>query len=195
MDPRRDRVIRAACLAFYYTIGIRLPPRPIPGYRFGYAVRRWLVGRIAETCGTDVLVQEGCHIGRGVGVRVGDRTLLGHNAWIDQYVSLGKDVVMGPDVVIMTHHLAFEDPSVPVNQQGLIEPKPVTVGDNVWIGMRAMILPGVSVGSNAVIGAGSVVRRSVPAGAIVAGNPARVLRFRDAATENGSFDPEEDPPI
>ena len=59
--------------------------------------------------------------------------------------------------------------------------RPVKIGAYVWVGMGALILPGVKIGDHAVIGAGSVVTKNVPAGAIVAGNPARLLRYRDPA--------------
>jgi acetyltransferase-like isoleucine patch superfamily enzyme len=55
---------------------------------------------------------------------------------------------------------------------------PVTIGDNVWMGARVTVLPGVTIGENAVIGAGSVVTKDIPPNAIAVGNPAQVLRLR-----------------
>lgn len=63
-------------------------------------------------------------------------------------------------------------------EQGMAEAKPVTVGDDVWIGQRALILPGVSIGTGAIVAAGSVVTRDVPPFAVVAGNPAKVIKDR-----------------
>ena len=60
--------------------------------------------------------------------------------------------------------------------QGLEYAYPITVGDNVWFGASVTVLPGVSIGSNTVIGAGSVVNRDIPDGVIAVGNPCRVLR-------------------
>jgi maltose O-acetyltransferase len=88
-------------------------------------------------------------------------------------VRIGHHVMIGPGVHIYTaaHHLQAE-PRI----QGLEVARPVVIEDNVWIGGSAILLPGVTIGRNAVVGAGSVVSRSVPANRVVAGNPARLIR-------------------
>ena len=89
-------------------------------------------------------------------------------------VHIGKNCMLAPRVCIYTatHPL---DP-YERNEIGLEYGKPVTIGDNVWIGGSAVINPGVTIGDNAVIASGSVVTKSVPAHTVVGGNPARVLR-------------------
>jgi len=81
--------------------------------------------------------------------------------------------MIGPAVQIYTaaHVLQAED-----RIQGWEVAKPIVIEDNVWLGGAAVLLPGVRIGRNAVVGAGAVVTRSVPANTIVAGNPARVIR-------------------
>ncbi len=88
-------------------------------------------------------------------------------------VHIGQHVMIGPMVQLYTpaHDLKAE-----IRIQGYEVGRPIVIEDNVWIGGGSIILPGVRIGRNAVIGAGSVVRRRVPADTIVAGNPARVLR-------------------
>jgi maltose O-acetyltransferase len=86
--------------------------------------------------------------------------------------------MMGPRVTILTQNHAFSDPERPMNEQGAAEVAPVTIEDDVWIGMATIILPGVTIGTGAVVGAGSVVTRSIPPYAVSAGNPARVIRDR-----------------
>ena len=73
------------------------------------------------------------------------------------------------------HNIA--DPDMPIRLQGGGE-SPVAIGDDVWLGTRAIILPGVSLGSHCIVGAGAVVTKSFPDYAIVAGVPARILRMR-----------------
>ncbi len=88
-------------------------------------------------------------------------------------VHIGHHVMIGPGVQIYTaaHHLQAE-----TRIQGWEVAKPIVIEDNVWLGGSAILLPGVTIGRNAVVGAGAVVTRSVPANTVVAGNPARVIR-------------------
>ncbi len=88
-------------------------------------------------------------------------------------VRIGSHVMIGPAVQIYTaaHHIQAE-----LRIQGLEVASPIVIEDNVWIGGAAVLLPGVCVGRNAVVGAGAVVTHDVPPNTVVAGNPARVLR-------------------
>ena len=93
-------------------------------------------------------------------------------------VTLGDRVLLGPAVQLLaaTHPLEPE-----LRAQGLEYAEPIAVGDDVWLGGGAVVLPGVTIGDRAVVGAGSVVARDVPADAVVAGNPARVIRSLEEA--------------
>jgi maltose O-acetyltransferase len=88
-------------------------------------------------------------------------------------VHIGHHVMIGPAVQIYTaaHLLQAE-----VRIQGWEVANPIVIEENVWLGGGAIVLPGVRIGRNAVVGAGAVVSRSVPANTVVAGNPARVIR-------------------
>jgi maltose O-acetyltransferase len=81
-------------------------------------------------------------------------------------------------VTILTRNHAFVDTSRPMRDQGAGEISPVTISDDVWIGMRVIILPGVTIGRGAIIGAGAVVTKDVPPYCVAVGNPARVVRNR-----------------
>jgi maltose O-acetyltransferase len=81
--------------------------------------------------------------------------------------------MIGPSVQIYT---AAHDLQAETRNQGWETAKPVVIEENVWIGGGAILLPGVTIGRNAVVGAGAVVSRNVPANTVVAGNPARVIR-------------------
>jgi len=88
-------------------------------------------------------------------------------------VRIGHHVMIGPNVQIYTAaHLLEAEP----RNQGLEVAKPILIEDNVWIGGGAILLPGVRIGRNAVVGAGAVVTCDVSANTVVAGNPARVIR-------------------
>lgn len=86
-------------------------------------------------------------------------------------VTIGDDVAIGPNVVIST---AGHPLDAKVRRSGLEFAKPITIGDGVWIGAGVVIVPGVEIGANSTIGAGSVVTRSIPADCVAFGNPCRV---------------------
>lgn len=150
----------------------------MPGWKLGYLLRRVLLKRIAESVGQSVVVKHNAQIGAGIGLRIGSRSQLGHNCRIGNDVAIGDDVLMGPDVVVMTSSHAFDSLEIPINQQGALPIRPVIIGNDVWIRTRAIIMPGITIGHGAVIGAGSVVTKDVPPLAVVGGAPARTIRFR-----------------
>lgn len=91
--------------------------------------------------------------------------------------------MMGPRVTILALNHEFSSVDVPMIRQGHAAPKPVIIGNDVWIGAQAIILPGVTVGDGAIVGAGAVVAKPVAPFTIVAGNPARVIGQRESGRE------------
>lgn len=88
-------------------------------------------------------------------------------------VTIGANAMIGPGCTFVTASHAI-DPTE--RMMGLFDNKPITVGDNVWLGANVTVLPGVSIGDGAVVGAGSVVTKDIPAGVIAVGSPCKVLR-------------------
>jgi acetyltransferase-like isoleucine patch superfamily enzyme len=98
-------------------------------------------------------------------------------------ITLGRHALLGPEVFITASNYQTE-PGTPVMDQPKLE-RDVVVGDDVWLGARVMVVPGVEIGDGCIIGASSVVARSIPAGSIAVGNPARVVGRRgDQNTES-----------
>ncbi|WP_108669007.1 acyltransferase [Peribacillus acanthi] len=96
-------------------------------------------------------------------------------------ISIGNGTIIAHKVEIMTrnHNYDSEDlKSIPYDSRYIL--KPVVIEENVWIGSNVCIVPGVCIGEGAVIGMGSVVTKDVPKYAIVGGNPAKVIKFRDS---------------
>jgi acetyltransferase-like isoleucine patch superfamily enzyme len=120
-------------------------------------------------------------------VRTGRHCTINTFAVVRGTIRLGDAVRIGAHTSILAFNHTMTDPDVEVFRQP-ISSRGISVGDDVWIGSHAVLLDGVSVGDRSVVAAGSVVTKDVPAGAVVGGNPARVLRWRVAPA-----DPDADP--
>lgn len=122
--------------------------------------------------GEGAVIRPPFHCDYGYNIRLGRDVFLNYGCVILDVVAvaIGEATQIGPNVQILT----ADHPRDPAERAaGLEWGRPVTIGRNVWIGGGGILLPGVSVGDDAIIGAGSVVTRDVPAGATVTGNPAR----------------------
>jgi acetyltransferase-like isoleucine patch superfamily enzyme len=108
----------------------------------------------------------------GAGSRIGPDAVIS----VAQEVTLGREVLVAARCYISDHNHEFSDFERPVMHQGMTTPQPVAIGDGSWLGINVCILAGVTLGSNCVVAAGSVVTRSFPKGSIVGGAPARLLR-------------------
>jgi acetyltransferase-like isoleucine patch superfamily enzyme len=102
----------------------------------------------------------------------------GEGCYIGQNVTLGKYVMCGPEVVIAMGDHNFKSPGVPIIFSGQSKIQKTVIGDDVWIGYRALIKPGVNIGNGSIIGMGAVVTKDVPAYSIVGGTPAKLLGCR-----------------
>lgn len=122
---------------------------------------------------------------------VGDRTVFGHRCTIGvrSRVSIGADSLIAEMVSIRDHDHRFADLHRPVRDQG-VDVADVVIGRNVWLGSKVTVLKGVRIGDGAIVGAGAVVTRDIPAGAIALGVPARVLRYREQADTAQPLDEE-----
>jgi acetyltransferase-like isoleucine patch superfamily enzyme len=106
-------------------------------------------------------------------IEIGDRTFLNYGVDISatRLVKIGSDCLLGAHVGILDND--FHD----INERSRMpSPRPVLIGDRVWLGNRVMVLPGVTIGAGAVVGAASVVVTDIPPGSVAVGNPARVIK-------------------
>jgi len=138
------------------------------------AVRRRLLRDLFAAGGDSVWMQPPFFCDYGFNITLGERVFFNFNCIVLDVcpVRIGSFTLFGPSVQILT-------PMHPMNaEQRRREEygKPVTIGEDVWVGGGAIILPGVTIGSRAVIGAGSIVTRDVPDDVFAAGNPCRVIR-------------------
>ena len=128
------------------------------------------------SCGKNVNIEHGATISSRL--RIGDHSGVGIDCVCGGPITIGENVMMGPECVILTQNHAFDRTDIPMCRQGFQETKSVTIGNDVWLGRRVIILPGVTIGDGAIIGAGAIVTKDIPAYAIAAGNPAVVKKFR-----------------
>ena len=171
-------------LLIYYILFQHIPMQPFPGYKLGYILRRLIVQKILIKCGKDIIVKNNCYFGNGTRLSIGNRSQLGQNARLNGKITIGEDVLMGPDVIMMSTSHAYSDLNMPINTQGEGKEKPIFIGDNVWVGTRVIILPGVSIGGHSIIGSGAVVTKSFPDYSIIGGNPAKLIKKREPINES-----------
>ena len=134
-----------------------------------------LIRQILGKAGEDVNIEAPFHCDYGYNIEVGDHFFANYNLTILDVgkVRIGDHAQIAPNVSIYTAgHPIHPDSRNSGYEYGI----DITIGDNVWIGGNACIMPGVRIGSNTVIGGGSVVTRDIPANVIAAGNPCRVIR-------------------
>lgn len=143
---------------------------------FAKKIRCFFAKRIIKRCGENVNIEHGAVFSDLI--EIGDNSGIGVNCEINGSVKIGKNVMMGPEVVIYTSNHSFKDINIPMNEQGYSLENPVEIEDDVWIGRRVIILDGVKIGKGSIIGAGSIVTKSIEPYSIVGGNPAKVIKSR-----------------
>ena len=142
----------------YWSVRMDTPP-----YR-----RFWL--------GRKSVIESYCCINNAVGdVTIGDHTRVGIHCTVIGPVCIGNNVNLAQGITVTALNHNFEDSTRKIDEQG-ISTKPVMIGDDVWIGANAVILPGVTIGRHVVVAAGAVVTKNVPDYSVVGGVPAKVIK-------------------
>ena len=143
--------------------------------------QRVLLGLVRKnlTIGSSFRLSQGVWFSKENSIMIGNRFFAGKNCHISCPVKIGDDVMFASYVACIGGDHQFDNITVPMNQSGRDVRKTVVIENDVWIGHGVILLHGVKIGSGAVIAAGSVVTKDVPNNAIVAGNPARVIRYRN----------------
>lgn len=137
--------------------------------------RKAIVKELLKSVGENVHIEQSFHCDYGSHISVGDNFYANYDCiMIDVCpITIGNNVFFGPRVNIYT---AGHPIDAQVRGEQIEFGKPVSIGDDVWVGGNTVINPGVSIGSNVVIGSGSVVTKDIPSGVVAVGNPCKVLR-------------------
>lgn len=170
------------CLMLYYFIGRHLPCSDVPYNLGSKRIRRFLCKRIFKSMGENVNIEHGAFFASGRDIEIGDNSGLGLNCRVTGPLKIGRDVMVGPDVMIFTQNHETIRLDIPMRLQTAPK-KPVVIEDDVWIAARVIILPGVTVHKGAILGAGAVVSKDVPEYAVVGGVPAKVIKFRNSEAQ------------
>ena len=144
--------------------------------RYGKWLRGIYAKAIIKSMGKNVNIERNAVFSPGLSI--GDNSGIGVNCEVYGSVTIGHNVMMGPEVVIYTRSHSHDRTDITMIEQGFEDEKPVTIGNDVWIGRRVMLMPGVNIGNGVIIGAGAVVTKDVPDYCIVGGVPAKVIKER-----------------
>jgi len=137
--------------------------------------RNLIIKQLIPEAGASLWIEPPFYCDYGSNIKIGDNVYFNFNCVVLDvtYVNIGSRTLIGPNVQIYTamHPMNFQE-----RASGLEYAKPVTIGEDVWIGGSVVICPGVTIGDRSVIGAGSVVTKDIPADVFAAGNPCKVIR-------------------
>ena len=139
-------------------------------------IRNSFVKKYIKKCGGGISIGRRCRIHKNTSI--GCNSGVGRGCEFNNGVTIGDYVMMGPEALIYTQNHCTSNPDVPMRTQGMTQIMPVIIEDDVWIGARVCILPGVVIGKGSVIGACAVVSKSIPPYSVAVGNPAKVVKIR-----------------
>ncbi|MHB8481164.1 MAG: DapH/DapD/GlmU-related protein [Nitrospiria bacterium] len=150
--------------------------RSIPG-NLGIQLRRKFLIKEFGACGENPTILEGFIVDNPQGLYVGDNFICNRGCHFNSggIVRIGNNVLLGPNVKIWSVNHRFDDISIPINEQGYAYAE-VVIGDDVWIGANSFIVPGVNIGRRSILGACTVLTKSVPPFSMVVGNPGKVIK-------------------
>lgn len=146
---------------------------------WGIVKRYALLKTLCKSCGDNVSIAEGAYILNPRELSIGNNVSIHPMCYIEAKggVSIGNDVSIAHGVTLMSATHQYTDKDVPIRDQE-VDLKPIMIESNVWIGAKATILCGLTIGEGSIVGANSVVTKNVERNTIVAGAPARVIKTR-----------------
>lgn len=186
MTPQRretlwSRVLLVVCNVLYYGFARHLPYSPRP-YAFGARRIRYEICRhMFASCGRNVNVEHGALINNGRLISIGDNSGIGLDAFISGPLVIGSNVIMGPNCTFLSINRITDRTDTTILGQGYKPAEAPVIEDDVWLGANVTVLPGRRIGRGSIVAAGAVVSSDVAPYAVVAGNPARVIKMRPGA--------------
>lgn len=170
------RILSTLLEVFYHYLLTNMPTL------LGQKARFWYFKLLMkDNLGENVIFGTNIAFGGYQNLKIGNNSQIGSNSLIGYgntgKISIGDDVLIADGVVLINFQHEYRKAGVPYNQQGNILPyRDTFIADNVWIGVKSIIMDGVTIGQNSIVGAGSVVTKNVPPNCIVAGVPAKIIK-------------------
>lgn len=161
-------------LILYYLIGYNLPTSrfsPIFGWVRSFLIAKIVGNRINILIERRVYISDAKHLSIGKNVEINEEVFI-------QGAKIGDDVLIAPNVSILTTSHIHESIDIPIKFQGDSEPNIPEIGNGVWIGRNVVILPGVVIGEGTIVGAGAVVTKDLDSYSVYGGVPAKFIKVR-----------------
>jgi maltose O-acetyltransferase len=166
-------------IAGYYLLAYRLPRTSLPLVGPPSKTLRATFARMfLRHVGSNVNIDAECYLGKGR-ISIGNNSGLGRLCEVHGDLTIGDNVLIAPEVLFYTRNHEFSSVDRPIITQGYGQEKAIVIEDDVWLGRRAVIMPGVRIGTGAVVAACSVVTKDIIAYDIVGGVPAKVIGTRN----------------
>ena len=169
-------------LIIYYGFAQHLPKSTRPLGKFAKWLRLLCARHLFAECkGDDINLEQGAYIGNGSNFHVLGNAGIGRNfACHSRIVTIHGNLMMGEEVLFQGGGHRFDNPDLPLNEQGGLPDTPLEICEDVWIGTRVIILPGCKrIGAHSIIGAGAVVTNPIPGHCTAVGVPAKVLKIKE----------------
>ena len=168
--------MRTVKLILYYVLAAKLPSSWWPGGVLFNRFRLWCLRGIMEV-GHGTRVQKGVYVGKGRDVTIGSNCQINEGARLDN-VAIGNNVMIARETVVLGLMHEVSDVSVPMVDQGNKEVAQTTIENDVWLGLRTTVMPGLTIAEGTILGAGSVLTKNTEPYGIYGGVPARLIRTR-----------------
>jgi maltose O-acetyltransferase len=166
-------------LLIYYTFLNKMPDSRMPGGKFFTKLRAVFLRKALKSLGTNIEIESNVFFGNGRDIEIGSHIQINEDCWI-RNARIGNYVMIAPKVMILNFGHITTSTEVPMIFQGKRIYKQTIIEDDVWIGARCIIMPGVRIGKGAIVAAGAIVTKDVEPYAVVGGNPAKVIKYRHA---------------
>ena len=170
MNINRFRIILYTIFAKYLPISYRTP------FKVSKKIRTFFGGGILKSHGKNINIEHGAEFNEFC--TCGTNSSIGVNCRLYGSVEIGDNVMMGPECIFYTINHCHDRTDIPMICQGMTKPEKIIIEEDVWLGSRVIVLPGVVIGRGSIVGTGTVVTKSVPPYSIVVGNPGKVVRNR-----------------